>query len=71
MNNAKNMEMLRMNWSEQLSKYEEIALPKPVQRRKPRDRMVAGHKAEGMAQKFFLVMLREQSIDREFICSCV
>jgi len=24
-----------------------------------------------LSQKFFLVMLREQSIDREFICSCV
>lgn len=37
----------RMDWSEQLGKCEEIALTRAVARRKPRDRMTAGSKAQG------------------------
>jgi len=38
----------RMDWSEQLCKCEGIALTRAVARRKPRDRMTAGRKAQGM-----------------------
>lgn len=41
-----NVEMFKMDWSEQLCKCEEIALTRAVARR-PRGRMTAGSKAQG------------------------